>query len=241
MQTISDNIDPEEIAKFESLASDWWNENGKFWPLHRMNPVRVRYIAEHCANIGLKFSAAKILDVGCGGGILCESLAKLGAELDGIDRAGKALSVARLHAEQSSLEKLHYHEANAESWAEQHAGSYDIVTCLEVLEHVPDITSVCTACAKLLKPGGMFFFATINRTPKAYALAIIGAEYILGWLPKGTHRYEKLIRPSELINSMRSCDLQVQEVCGMGVNPLEKRFFISDDLAINYLGYACKT
>jgi len=231
---MEDHFDPEEIRKFEAIAEDWWDPEGRFKPLHRINPLRLDYIAEHMA-----MKDARILDVGCGGGLLSEGMAKLGAKVTGIDRAGKALNVARAHAGKSQV-SVDYQASDAEVWAETHTGSYDAVTCMEVLEHVPDAPGTVAACARMLRPDGAFFFATINRTARAYALAIIGAEYVMGWLPKGTHRYDRFIRPSEINRALRAAGLMVEHICGMPYSLLSDRFSISDDLAVNYLGVARK-
>ncbi|MDX8401626.1 MAG: bifunctional 2-polyprenyl-6-hydroxyphenol methylase/3-demethylubiquinol 3-O-methyltransferase UbiG [Mariprofundaceae bacterium] len=234
MEARQDRFDPEEIAKFEAIAREWWDPEGRFKPLHRINPLRVDYIARHA-----HLEGANVLDVGCGGGLLAEALAGRGARITGIDRSPKSLAVARLHAEGRDL-GVEYHEADAEGWADRHAGEYDVVTCLEVLEHVPDVPATVAACARLLKPGGSFFFATINRTPTAWLKAILGAEYILGWLPKGTHRYERLIRPSEMVGALRSAGLELRDLAGMSYALLADRFELSDDLSVNYLGCAAK-
>lgn len=231
---MSSRVDPGEIRKFEAMAAEWWDPRGKFKPLHLINPLRVDYISRHTA-----LKNANVLDVGCGGGLLAEALATHGARVCGIDRSPKALHVARLHAQQSGV-AVDYQESDAETWAETHAESYDVVTCLEVLEHVPDLASTVTACARMLKPGGRFFFATINRTLKSFAFAIIGAEYVLGWLPRGTHRYEKFIRPSELAAAVRHTGLEVVELRGISYDLLRDAFKLSDDLTVNYLGTAFK-
>ncbi len=225
-------FDPEEIQKFEAIAAEWWDPLGRFKPLHRINPIRLDYITRQ-VDLG-RISA---LDVGCGGGLLAEGMAGRGATVTGIDRSEKALGVARTHAAQSGT-TVQYEASDAETWAENHAATYDIVTCLEVLEHVPDVAATVAACARMLKPGGLFFFATLNRTPKAYLLAILGAEYVLGWLPKGTHRYDKFIRPSELVAAMRHSGLEPRELRGMSYRMLTDRFELSDDLDVNYLGFA---
>jgi len=229
------HFDPEEIRKFEAIAQEWWDPKGRFKPLHQINPIRLDYIAER-----IEMKNVKVLDVGCGGGLLSEGMASLGAEVTGIDRAGKALDVARIHAEKNQI-VVDYQTCDAETWAETHAESYDAVTCLEVLEHVPDVPGTVAACARLLKPGGTFFFATLNRTATAYMLAIIGAEYVMGWLPKGTHRYDKFIRPSEMNAALRAAGLKAEHLCGMSYNLIADSFSLSDDLAVNYLGAARKS
>ncbi|MDQ6955147.1 MAG: bifunctional 2-polyprenyl-6-hydroxyphenol methylase/3-demethylubiquinol 3-O-methyltransferase UbiG [Mariprofundaceae bacterium] len=228
------NYDPEEIAKFEAIAAEWWDENGRFKPLHRINPLRLDYIDDA---LGLK--AKRVLDVGCGGGLLAESMAKRGAHVTGIDRSPKALGVARTHAEQSGA-LLEYVESDAETWLQDHQDYYDAVTCLEVLEHVPDVVRTVAACAAMVKPGGLFFFATLNRTPMSYIKAIIGAEYIMGWLPKGTHDYAKFIRPSEMHAALNQSGLEIQDICGMSYALLQDKFTLSSDLSVNYLGVARK-
>jgi 2-polyprenyl-6-hydroxyphenyl methylase/3-demethylubiquinone-9 3-methyltransferase len=226
--------DPDEIRKFEAIAAEWWDPRGRFKPLHQINPVRLDYIARQ-TDLG----KARVLDVGCGGGLLAEGMAARGADVTGIDRSGKALGVARAHAQQGGI-AVHYEASDAETWAETHAGDYDVVTCLEVLEHVPDVEATVAACAGMLKPGGLFFFATLNRTPKSYLKAILGAEYILGWLPKGTHRYANFLRPSELVAAMRHGGLEPVDLRGMSYRILTDRFELSDDLDVNYLGFARK-
>jgi len=227
-------VDPEEIKRFEAIAAEWWDPQGRFKPLHRINPLRLDYIAQR-----IDLSQAKVLDVGCGGGLLAESMAKHGAEVTGVDRSPKALSVASLHAEQSGV-SVDYQENDAETWAQTHAETYDVVTCLEVLEHVPDVPRAVAACAGMLKPGGLFFFATLNRTPESYIKAILGAEYVLGWLPKGTHQYKKFIKPSEMITAVRQANLEEQDVQGMSYALLSGHFYLSHDLNVNYLGFAKK-
>ncbi len=227
-------FDQDEIAKFEAMAEEWWDPRGKFKPLHQINPLRLDYIADNAT-----LPDALVLDVGCGGGLLAEGMAARGARVTGIDRSPRALGVARTHAEQSGIQ-VQYEENDAETWAESHAGHYDIITCLEVLEHVPDVERTVAACAAMLKPGGHFFFATLNRTPVAYLKAIIGAEYILGWLPRGTHEYANFIRPSEMHQALRRAGLNMQNIRGMSYSILADRFSLSDDLSVNYLGVAVK-
>jgi len=229
-----EHFDPEEIAKFEAMAKEWWDPHGKFKPLHMINPLRLDYINRQA---GLKDKV--VLDVGCGGGLLAEGMARRGATVSGIDRSPKALGVARLHSQHSGV-AVSYEETDAETWAKEHAEGYDIVTCLEVLEHVPDIRSTIRACAAMLRPGGHFFFATLNRTPASFLKAIVGAELILGWLPRGTHDYDKFIRPSELNQAIRGAGLETVELRGMSYSLLTDRFTMSDDLSVNYLGVAVK-
>jgi len=227
-------VDPDEISRFEAIASEWWDPSGRFKPLHQINPLRLDYISQR---IDLK--DIKVLDVGCGGGLLAESMAERGAKVTGIDRSPKALSVASVHASQSGIE-VDYQESDAETWAEKHQNTYDVVTCLEVLEHVPDVKRVVAACETMLKPGGLFFFATLNRTPECYLKAIIGAEYMLGWLPKGTHQYQKFIKPSEMIDATRSAGLLEQDMQGMSHSFFTGTFALSQNLNVNYLGFAQK-
>ena len=229
------NVDPSEIAKFEQLASRWWDRNSEFKPLHEINPLRANFIDQRASVEG-----KKMLDVGCGGGILTESMAHRGANIEGIDMGEAPLRVAQLHALETGLD-ITYHQANAEQFADQHAEQYDVISCLEMLEHVPDPTSVIKACAAMLKPGGDLFLSTINRNPKAYAFAIVGAEYLLQLLPKGTHEYSKFIKPSELASAVRDADLQWLESTGMTYNPITKQYKLNaKDLSVNYLVHVKK-
>ncbi|MCV6605264.1 MAG: bifunctional 2-polyprenyl-6-hydroxyphenol methylase/3-demethylubiquinol 3-O-methyltransferase UbiG [Porticoccaceae bacterium] len=229
------NVDQTEIAKFEALASRWWDPNSEFKPLHDINPLRANWIDQHSPVAG-----KKILDVGCGGGILCESLAQRGADVNGIDMGEAPLNVARLHALESGV-SVTYRQITAEQLAQQEAGQYDIVTCLEMLEHVPDPASVIRACSELVKPGGHIYFSTINRNPKAYLFAILGAEYVLKLLPKGTHEYSKFIRPSELGNWARQAELIVEHMTGMVYNPFNKSYRLDNrDVDVNYLVHCHK-
>ncbi|ATX80550.1 3-demethylubiquinone-9 3-methyltransferase [Mariprofundus aestuarium] len=232
MQT--QHFDSDEIAKFEAMAEEWWDPTGKFKPLHKINPIRLDYIDQQ-----VKLSSATVLDVGCGGGLLAENMAARGATVTGIDRSPKALGIARLHSEKSSV-AVEYVENDAETWAKSHAEFYDAVTCLEVLEHVPDVPRTVAACASMIKPGGHFFFATLNRNPTSYIKAILGAEYILGWLPKGTHEYAKFIKPSEMNSALRGAGLEIKELKGLSYAMLSDHFSLSDDLSVNYLGFAIK-
>ena len=224
------NVDPNEIRKFEELASRWWDKNSEFKPLHDINPLRANWI-DNLAPVAEK----KVLDVGCGGGILAESLAQRGAQVTGIDMGDAPLGVARLHQLESGL-SIDYQKSTAEDFAQKHENAFDVVTCLEMLEHVPDPSSVVSAFAKLVKPGGHVFFSTINRNPKAFLFAIIGAEYVLRLLPRGTHEYAKFIRPSELANWSRESNLQVNQMTGLLFNPLTKQYRLSDsDMDVNYM------
>jgi 2-polyprenyl-6-hydroxyphenyl methylase/3-demethylubiquinone-9 3-methyltransferase len=224
-----DNIDPAELAKFDALATRWWDPDGDFRPLHEINPLRLDWIRQHVALAG-----ARVLDVGCGGGILTEAMAAAGAQPTGIDMAEAPLAVAKLHREESGL-KVEYERSTAEEFANQHAGQFDVVTCLEMLEHVPDPSAVVKACYELVGPGGHVFFSTINRTPKAFVYAIIGAEYVLRLLPRGTHEYEKFIRPSELERWSRTAGLALHDNIGMHYNPLTREYTLGPGLAVNYL------
>jgi 2-polyprenyl-6-hydroxyphenyl methylase/3-demethylubiquinone-9 3-methyltransferase len=228
------NVDPQEIAKFEALANRWWDKHSEFKPLHEINPLRLNYIDELAPLPG-----KKVLDVGCGGGILSEGLAQRGAHVKGIDMGEAPLSVAKLHGLESGIKNT-YEQITVEALAELEPASYDIVTCLEMLEHVPQPESVIHACAKLLKPGGSLFLSTINRNPKAYLFAIVGAEHLLKMLPKGTHDFKKFIRPSELGSYVRNAGLEFKDVTGMTYNPLLKEYKLGNDVDVNYLMYAVK-
>lgn len=224
------NADPAELAKFSELAHRWWDTDSEFRPLHQINPLRLGWID------GLAGLSSKVvLDVGCGGGILSDSMARKGANVTGIDLSTKALRVARLHALEAQTSNLQFREVSVEALAAEQPASFDVVTCMEMLEHVPDPASVVKACAQLVKPGGWVFFSTINRNPKAFALAIVGAEYILNILPRGTHEYAKLIRPSELAASCRAAGLDVTHTCGLEHNPLTRRYWLGNDTSVNYM------
>jgi 2-polyprenyl-6-hydroxyphenyl methylase / 3-demethylubiquinone-9 3-methyltransferase len=223
------NADPQELAKFSDLAHRWWDPSSEFKPLHEINPLRLGWIDGIAA---LKGKAA--LDVGCGGGILTEAMAALGARVKGIDLSEKALKVAMLHLLESRLD-VNYEEISAESLAQREAGQYDVLTCMEMLEHVPKPASTVEACAKLVKPGGHVFFSTINRNPKSYLFAVIGAEYILHLLPRGTHDYAKFLKPSELARYCRAAGLTLKSVIGMSYNPLTKVYALNNDTSVNYL------
>jgi 2-polyprenyl-6-hydroxyphenyl methylase/3-demethylubiquinone-9 3-methyltransferase len=234
MQTDA-NVDLGEIAKFEKLASRWWDPNSEFKPLHDINPLRAGWIDEH-ANVAGK----SVIDVGCGGGLLCEALAHRGASVTGIDMGEAPLAVARLHQLESGVE-VDYLQSTAESLAAERPGAFSVVTCLEMLEHVPDPSAVIQACADLCEPGGDLFFSTINRNPKSFLFAIVGAEYVLNMLPRGTHEYDKLIKPSELARWIREAGLQMQETMGMTYNPISKRYRLTPrDVSVNYLIRATK-
>ncbi|WP_286804693.1 bifunctional 2-polyprenyl-6-hydroxyphenol methylase/3-demethylubiquinol 3-O-methyltransferase UbiG [Marinimicrobium sp. UBA4209] len=225
------NVDAAEVAKFEALASRWWDRESEFKPLHDINPLRANFIDEHSPVAG-----RKVLDVGCGGGILSEALAQRGAEVTGIDMGEAPLGVARLHAQESGL-TIDYRQITAEALAEQDAGQYDIVTCLEMLEHVPDPASVIRACATLVKPGGHVYFSTINRNPKSFLFAIVGAEYVLRMLPRGTHEFAKFIRPAELGGWIRDAGLDLQDITGLTYNPLTRTYKLGSDVDVNYMVY----
>jgi 2-polyprenyl-6-hydroxyphenyl methylase/3-demethylubiquinone-9 3-methyltransferase len=224
------NADPAELAKFSELAHRWWDPESEFRPLHQINPLRLEWIDRLAALAG-----KAVLDVGCGGGILADAMARKGAEVLGIDLAGKALKVAQLHALEAGTTGVQYREVSAEQLAEERPESFDVVTCMEMLEHVPDPASVVQACARLVKPGGWVFFSTINRNPKSFLFAIVGAEYVLQLLPKGTHEYAKFIKPSELAAHCRAAGLTLRATRGMEYNPLTRRYWLSGDTSVNYL------
>ncbi|RLA48575.1 MAG: bifunctional 3-demethylubiquinol 3-O-methyltransferase/2-polyprenyl-6-hydroxyphenol methylase [Gammaproteobacteria bacterium] len=229
------NVDPQEIAKFEALASRWWDRNSEFKALHEINPLRANYIDQHSPVAG-----KRLVDVGCGGGILAESMAQRGATVTGIDMGEAPLSVAQLHGLESGVE-VNYLQSTAEQLAEREAGNYDIVCCLEMLEHVPDPASVIAACAALAQPGGSLYFSTINRNPKAYLFAIVGAEHILQLLPAGTHEYAKFIKPSELAGWIRKAGLALADMTGLIYNPLTKHYRLNPkDVSVNYMVRAVK-
>ena len=227
--TISANIDPAEIKKFEDLASRWWDKQGEFKPLHEMNPLRLNFI-----NIGSPLENKVVCDIGCGGGILSESMARCGATVTGIDMGKAPLSVARLHAIESDLD-IDYQQITAEDMAQQKPAEFDVITCMEMLEHVPDPASVINACFNLLKPGGSVYFSTINRNPKSYLFAIVGAEYLMKMLPRGTHDFAKFIKPSELDEWARSAGLQLVNLKGISYNPFTSLFTQSQDVDVNYM------
>lgn len=223
------NVDSAEIEKFASLAHRWWDKNSEFKPLHEINPLRLKFIDDLA-----KLQGKAVIDVGCGGGILSESMALKGAQVTGLDLGEKALKVAQLHALETGV-NVNYQCVAVEAWAHQHPQQYDVVTCMEMLEHVPDPASVVAACAQLVKPGGYVFFSTINRNIKAYLHAVIGAEYLLNMLPKGTHDYAKFIKPSELATWCRGNDLETKKLKGMGYHPIKKTYYLQDDISVNYL------
>ncbi|MDM0040456.1 bifunctional 2-polyprenyl-6-hydroxyphenol methylase/3-demethylubiquinol 3-O-methyltransferase UbiG [Variovorax sp. J22G21] len=224
------NADPAELAKFSELAHRWWDLDSEFRPLHEINPLRLDWID------GISpIAGQRALDVGCGGGILADAMARKGADVLGIDLADKALKVAQLHALEAGTRGVKYREVSVEALAAEQPGSFDVVTCMEMLEHVPQPASVVQACAALVKPGGWVFFSTIHRNFKAFMLAIVGAEYVLGMLPRGTHEYQKLIRPSELAAYCRSAGLELRQTKGLQHNPVTRRYWLNDDTSVNYM------
>lgn len=228
------NVDPAEINKFEALASRWWDAESEFKPLHDINPLRLEYIDRRALLKG-----KQAIDVGCGGGILAESMATQGASVTGIDMGEAPLAVARLHQHESGV-SVDYQQSTAEEFAKTHAGQFDVVTCMEMLEHVPEPASVIDACATLARPGGHIFFSTLNRNPKSFLFAIVGAEYLLRILPRGTHEYQKFIKPSELSNWIRQSGLSVSEITGMSYNPFTKSYSLGYDVDVNYLVHCQK-
>lgn len=226
------NVDPAEIARFEAMAHRWWDPEGDFRPLHDLNPARLDWIARRHPLAG-----ARVLDVGCGGGLLAEAMARAGARVTGIDMGSAPLTVARLHALETGVE-LDYRQCTAEAMAAEAPGAFDLVTCLEMLEHVPEPDAVIAACARLVRPGGDLFFSTLNRRPAAWALAVLGAEYVLGLLPRGTHDYARFIRPSELARGLRACGLDLVEVAGLHYNPLTRDCRIEGAPRVNYIVHA---
>jgi 2-polyprenyl-6-hydroxyphenyl methylase/3-demethylubiquinone-9 3-methyltransferase len=231
MTTVRDNVDPAELAKFDSLASRWWDPEGDFKPLHDINPLRLDWIRQQ-----VRLAGCRALDIGCGGGILAESMAAANATVTAIDMAEGPLAVARLHQHESGAQ-VDYRKSTAEGLAANEAGQYEVVTCLEMLEHVPDPSQVVKSCAELVKPGGHVFFSTINRNPKSFLFAIVGAEYVLKLLPGGTHDYAKFIRPSELEGWARAAGLNLVASAGMHYNPLSKEYSLGSNLDVNYLMY----
>jgi 2-polyprenyl-6-hydroxyphenyl methylase/3-demethylubiquinone-9 3-methyltransferase len=228
--TAHTNADPAELAKFSELAHRWWDPESEFRPLHQINPLRLDWID---SLVGL--SGKRVLDVGCGGGILSDSMARRGADVTGIDLASKALKVAQLHALEAATPNIHYVETSVEALAAEQPASFDVVTCMEMIEHVPNPASVVRACSTLVKPGGWVFFSTINRNPKAFLFAIVGAEYVLRLLPRGTHEYAKFVRPAELAAHCRASGLALDHMRGMEYNPLTQRYWLSGDTSVNYL------
>lgn len=224
------NADPAELAKFSDLAHRWWDPESEFRPLHQINPLRLEWI-DRLAGLAGK----RVIDIGCGGGILSDSMARKGALVTGIDLSAKALRVAQLHALEAGTTNVSYEEISAEAMAQEHPGEFDVVTCMEMLEHVPDPGSVVRACSALVKPGGWVFLSTLNRNPKAFLFAVLGAEYLLQLLPKGTHEYAKFIRPSELAAHCRSAGLALEHTRGMQYNPLTQRYWLNEDTSVNYL------
>lgn len=224
------NADPAELAKFSELAHRWWDPDSEFAPLHQINPLRLEWIQSQSPLAG-----QRVVDVGCGGGILADSMARKGAQVLGIDLATKALKVAQLHALEAATPNVSYREVSAEDLAREQPGSFDVVTCMEMLEHVPDPASVVKACADMVKPGGWVYFSTLNRNPKAFLFAIVGAEYVLNLLPKGTHEYNKFIRPSELARFCREAGLEISGTRGLQYNPLTRRYWMNGDTSVNYM------
>jgi 2-polyprenyl-6-hydroxyphenyl methylase/3-demethylubiquinone-9 3-methyltransferase len=229
-QFSSANVDPAELAKFSDLAHRWWDTESEFRPLHQINPLRLNWIQTL-----VQLSGKKVVDIGCGGGILSDAMARQGAQVLGIDLAVKSLKVAQLHAIEAGTQGVQYQEISAENLAAQQAGQFDVVTCMEMLEHVPDPAAVVKACSQLVKPGGWVFFSTLNRSPKSFLFAIVGAEYVLNLLPKGTHEYARLIKPSELADWVRAGGLELTQMKGMTYNPFTRVYAMNSDTDVNYL------
>lgn len=230
-ETLSQNVDHDEINKFAELATRWWDLEGEFKPLHAINPLRLDFIQQHCNGL----HGLKVVDVGCGGGILAEAMAKMGATVTGIDMAQASLEVAKLHGLESGV-AVNYEQTTAESFADKYAQQFDVVTCMEMLEHVPDPASVVAACAKLVKPGGHVFFSTLNRNIKSYLFAIVGAEYLMNLVPKGTHQHDRFLKPAELIDMADRSDLLTRHATGLHMHPLNQTFYLSDtNIDVNYL------
>jgi 2-polyprenyl-6-hydroxyphenyl methylase / 3-demethylubiquinone-9 3-methyltransferase len=225
------NADPAELAKFSELAHRWWDPESEFRPLHQINPLRLGWIEQLTGGL----QGQQVLDIGCGGGILSDAMARKGAHVLGVDLSSKALKVAQLHALEAQTPNIQYREVSAEALAAEQPAQYDVVTCMEMLEHVPDPASIVRACSQLVKPGGWVFFSTLNRNPKSFVFAIVGAEYVLNLLPKGTHEYAKFIKPSELAGYARSAGLDLQASKGMEYNPFTRRYWLSGDTSVNYL------
>jgi 2-polyprenyl-6-hydroxyphenyl methylase/3-demethylubiquinone-9 3-methyltransferase len=229
-QFSSANVDPAELAKFSELAHRWWDTESEFRPLHQINPLRLNWIQSL-----VPLAGQKVVDIGCGGGILSDAMARQGAQVLGVDLAVKSLKVAQLHALEAGTQGVQYREISAEDLASEQAGQFDVVTCMEMLEHVPDPASVVEACAKLVKPGGWVFFSTLNRNPKSFLFAVVGAEYILNLLPKGTHEYARMIKPSELADWLRAQGLNLVQMKGMSYNPFNQQYRLGSDTDVNYL------
>lgn len=225
------NVDPRELAKFSELAHKWWDRDSEFRPLHELNPIRLGWVEQ----LSGALTGRRVVDVGCGGGILSEAMARQGAEVLGVDLATASLKVAQLHALEQGVSNVRYREIAVEALADEQPGSFDVVTCMEMMEHVPDPGSVIEACARLARPGGWVFFSTLNRNPRAFVEAIVGAEYLLGMLPRGTHEYARFVRPSELAAACRQSGLVVERLAGIRYNPLTRRYRLDSDTAVNYL------